>query len=355
MCKCTKRLYMSSRNCWGSEVKTGRYEQLKKDVHASANAAGADREYIGRLSNGERRPVISFNADSDQQLLVVAGEDGDEVDPVLAMPEVIDRIGEINPEIGIKILPFFDIAPDPKELVDDTAETYQGFKENLSEPYELYSGEEIMKVMEDSDSEKISDMYSVNDIKSINEVLIHPEAIALDAELEKRGEFRQKLEAVVDTLYSEIPDRFSYFFFNDESTGTVFYKEPLMFEETVAGRAKPVYTCFDVNPRPQEIVGLERIAQQCDYGLALHQYHDNDFFLLDYDVPEQLPQDMISEARTNGIGVNSLENVRSENFYTHITTEEGRAKITSKPGDLLVDQIQRGYVVTELAGGNWDV
>lgn len=331
-------------------MKEETYQQLREDVLSSAEAVDADVEYIGEMSNGDGRPVIRFKENDGEQLLIIAGEDEFEMDPVLTMPKVIEEVGKTSHEVNINIIPFFDITPPVEAIVGESKLKEFDDLKDVEGSFQFYKREELEKLAKDVLSEnKENRPYSLEDIGSIDEAIVHDEIVAVKAKYENAWELEDKLQPIVDLLYHEIPDRFYFPFFDEETTSLTYYKEPLWFGDEAIFRSKPLSVCFDLEPLPRELKGLKEFCGKCNYALTLHQHKENCAHFINYNMPGKFVDQISEVVKDSEVEIGLPQWVESGNYWFDVASfDEGTVKLDSRPGDQTVDQVRRGYTIAEL-------
>jgi len=288
---------------------------LLDELLSQAEAAGADLQTFGHFSNGDERPLIRFTGDYESELLIIAGEDQDELGPVQSLTDTIAWLKQRDLDVTVNILPFLDrYTVDDLDLGDSVSD-YDDLKTSVAGVAETYTVDELFSTLDQTDRRLSEYVKSIDTetrqevMNPVDEVLYHPSGLLAFDSTESAA--NSHITVAVEALYESLDETFSIPNFE---TGTVqrCYKRDAGDGDNPVYRWRPIYGCFDCDPLPTNFEDLKSVAAASDSALSMHSYNGENFFLFSEYAPSQLSDQIVDQVHASDISILPEEELNRE-------------------------------------------
>lgn len=267
------------------------YEKLLEEVSSIAEKYGGHVDAAGKMSTGEDRPLIRYEGDSDREILLIAGEDRDELPGVRSMPDIVEEAGKNYDSLNITIIPFFEtFIPVEQELgISQPVEGYEDVKAGMTDP-SIYDGEAVIKQF----GEELADPV-VEDM--IEEVAYDERNNIVSIKTRQGLPTYHHIHTVTGALSEELPEQFKlhYSAYHDNAVRICYNTAKL--DTDISLNYVPATMLYHLDDLPEEIRAPKELAEQTDVLFSSHSPVDSGFHLFSIGTPDTVTDSIIDDVK----------------------------------------------------------
>lgn len=323
-------------------VQENNYLKTRRELYEICEDEGIKISKLGKLSNGEDRPIININKGEGDSFIIISGEDEDESTPVSAMPRLIKELN-CGLKSNVTILPFFDVSPPIHKIIGSKDETvnYKLIKRNLSY-YKLYSASELKQKVEDRLTKELVTNITPNEIvDGIHEVLVTPTLLAIDADTVDKG----TIDSVVYGLHDVLPCSFYVPYFKEGVVKWIYNKE-LQYQGKTQAHFRSFHTAFDMEKEVPQIKQLKDFIGRYDHALTLHSDSEDSFGLISYKTPKNVTDGIIKNIESRGVKIYDVSSWCES--FPKSEQRHGVVEIYGEFPSVSVGSAKKSYLVAEV-------
>ncbi len=267
------------------------YDRLLEEVSSIAEKYGGQLDTVGVMSTGEERPLIRYEGSSEREILLMAGEDRDELPGVRSMPSIVEEAGKGYDSLNINLIPFFEkFLPVEEELdIPQAVERYEDVKANM-ESADVYSGEEVL--------ERFGNELSGPVEEDMIEEVAYDEVNNLASMKTEQGlSTYHHIHTVTGALSEELPKRFKLHYpaYHDNAVRICYNTAKL--DTDILMNYLLANMSYHLEELPEEIQAPKELAEQNDVLFSSHSPVDGDFHLFSVDAPPEVTDPLVEELK----------------------------------------------------------